>query len=191
MPSERTSSTSAIDDTIALVGKLRSEDASGAAAFNAAYREALVRFCWGYLGRMEEAEDAAQEVSFKVVAAGTSIPEHFRPWVYKIARNHCLNLRRARERRPDDEWVTGASQICESLTGNLTRLARDEMQSQLIDCVHTLPEDVQEVLRLRYAEDLSRIEIAEILEIPETLVKTRLFGGLRKLREQANDLDRS
>lgn len=175
-------------DTETLMTALRSGDPSGAAIFNDAYREALVRFCWGYLGRMEEAEDAAQEICFKVVSAGKSIPDHFRAWVYKTARNHCLNLRRARARRPDNEWITGASQICGALTGNLTRLARDEMQSRLVELVRSLPENVQEVLRLRYAEDLSRAEIAEVLEISQTLVKTRLFDGLKKLREGAIDL---
>jgi len=179
------------DDTGALIAALRNDEGSGATAFNNAYREALVRFCWGYLGRMDEAEDAAQDICFKVVAAGSAIPDHFRPWVYKIARNHCINVRRARARRPDDAWVSGASQICGALTGNLTRLARDEEQSQLIAYVHALPEEVQEVLRLRYAEDLTRGEIAEVLEIPETLVKTRLFDGLKKLRAQAKDLGAS
>lgn len=189
MGSDRTSSTgSSLQNTDTLIAALRGGDPSGATSFNDAYREKLVRFCWGYLGRIEEAEDAAQEICFKVVSAGEGIPEHFRSWVYKTARNHCLNLRRAHARRPDDEWITGASQVCDALTGNLTRLARDEQQSQLVDLVRSLPEDIQEVLRLRYAEDLSRPEIAEVLDIPETLVKTRLFDGLKKLRAQATDL---
>lgn len=174
--------------TAELITALRNGDASGAASFDDAYREAIVRFCWGYLGRMDEAEDAAQEICFKVVSAGDEIPDHFRPWVYKIARNHCLNARRSRARRPDNQWATGASQICEALTGNLTRLAREEMQSQLVDIVRSLPEEIQEVLRLRYAEDLSRGEIAEVLDISETLVKTRLFDGLKKLRSLVQEI---
>jgi len=175
-------------DTRVLVAELRAKSTSGATTFNDLYREALVRFCWGYLGRMDEAEDAAQEICFKVLETGESIPDYFRPWVYKIARNHCLNMRRARARRPDNDPVSRVSQVYGALTGNLTRLARDEMKSQLIGLVRSLPEEVQEVLRLRYAEDLSRTEIAQVLDVPESLVKTRLFDGLKKLRAQAVDL---
>ena len=42
------------------------------------------------------------------------------------------------------------------------------------------------MLRLRYAEGLSRAEIACVLEVPESVVKSRLFEGLKKLREHTS-----
>ena len=48
-----------------------------------------------------------------------------------------------------------------------------------------LTDEQREVLRLRYVENLSRGEIAEILDQPESLVKSRLFEGLKRLREEA------
>ena len=45
------------------------------------------------------------------------------------------------------------------------------------------------MLRLRYAEGLSRAEIAYVLEVPESVVKSRLFEGLKKLREHTSLLD--
>ena len=49
----------------------------------------------------------------------------------------------------------------------------------------------REVLRLRYVEDLTRGEIAEVLEVPESAVKSRLFETLKRLREKASLLDQS
>ena len=48
--------------------------------------------------------------------------------------------------------------------------------------VASLPADQREVLHLRYAEGLSRAEIAEVLELDEKLVKSRLYHGMEKLR---------
>ena len=50
-----------------------------------------------------------------------------------------------------------------------------------------MPEHHREVLILRYFEDLDRGEIAEILELSESVVKSRLFEARRKLREHLQD----
>ena len=111
----------------------RGDDAVGAAASGGdpaagaelaeRFRESLLRFCWGYLGSTDQAEDAVQDIFCKVAAAET-IPELFRPWLYKVARNHCLTLRRNRAARKDNRPLPAASQVFHALTGNLTRLAR-------------------------------------------------------------------
>ncbi len=177
-----------VDATPSLIARLRAKDPDAATELNRLYREALLRFCWGYLGRVEEAEDAVQDISCKVLLA-TDIPDVFRPWLYKIARNQCLNLLRHRARHHDGLALPGASQIYEALTGQLTQLVRKEARSNLAEMVQALEESQREVLRLRYVEDLSRLEIAEVLEIPESVVKSRIFEGLSKLREHASRLE--
>ena len=176
------------DATPSLIARLRTKDPRAAAELHRLYRDALLRFCWGYLGRMEEAEDAVQDISCKVLSAA-DIPDAFRPWVYKIARNHCLNLLRERAHRKDGVALPAASQIYEALTGQLTQMVKDEARSKLAEMVQALDESYREVLRLRYVEDLSRPEIAEVLDIPETVVKSRIFEGLRKLRQHISPLD--
>ncbi len=176
--------------TTSLLVSLRNGDAMAGSLLDRLYREALVRFCWGYLGRSDEVEDAVQEICCKVLTA-PSFPERFRPWIYRIARNHCLNLLRQHKRRKDLAPLPAESQIHEVLTGQLTRLVRTEQKSQLSDLVRRLPDAQREVLRLRYVEGLPRSDIAEVLSVPESLVKSRLFEGLRQLREQASLLEGS
>ena len=175
------------DQTVVLVQHLREGGADVAHFLDQVYREPLLRFCWGYLGSMEEAEDALQEIWFKVLTA-KEVPDNFRPWLYKVARNHTLNMLRRRVKRQDGHVFSGVSQIEEVMSGHLTRLARDELHSRVRVAVSGLPDSQQEVLRLRYVEGLSRAEIAEILDLKEAIVKSRLFEGIKKLRECAPDL---
>lgn len=81
------------------------------------------------------------------------------------------------------------SRIEECRTGALTRLVRQEQRSRIMHLVRALPADHREVLCLRYVDGLSRAEIAYSLEIPESVVKSRLFEGLEKLREHTSLLD--
>ena len=181
-------SSPSIDGTPALVLRLRAGDSQAAELLQKEYREVIVRFCWGYLGQMEEAEDAFQDVCCKVLGA-TQVPDQFRPWLYRIARNHCLNLRRGKATRREDGPAPATSRLRDALTGQLTRMVKAEQRSQLAEAVASLSEEQGEALRLRYVEELSRSEIAEVLDIPESVVKSRLFEGLKKLREHASLLE--
>jgi len=176
------------DRTAELVGYLRQGDRAAGALLNLLYREPLQRFCWGYLGRTDEAEDVWQEVCYRVITA-KRIPDSFRAWLYKIARNLCLNALRARTNRRDGVSIVAESQVQDVLTGHLTRLVKEEMRSHLASLVDDLSVEQREVLRLRYVEELSRPEIAEVLDLSEQVVKSRIFEGLKRLREHASLLE--
>lgn len=178
----------AADLTPALVGRLRDGDEGAAGMLADIYRLPLLRFCLGYLGRPEEAEDVVQEVFLRVLKHDTQ-PDNFRAWIYKIARNRCLDVLRARGRRRDDQAMPAASLLDADLTGDLTRMVRREQRAHLRRALTELPESQREVLRLRYTENLSRTEIAEVLDLPEALVKSRIYEGLVKLRGRNSLVD--
>ncbi|MCK4340239.1 MAG: RNA polymerase sigma factor [Phycisphaerae bacterium] len=181
-------STQPADLTPSLVARLRRGDTTAGGLLEELYRRAMVRFCRGYLGNAEEAEDAVQEVFFRVLRA-EKVPDNFRAWLYKIARNYCISVLRARARRHDRQDLPPASRISAGQTGNLTRVIKQELRAQLVHLVNALPQIQREVLILRYGEELSRAEIAYVLDIPESLVKSRLFEGLKKLREHTSLLE--
>jgi RNA polymerase sigma-70 factor (ECF subfamily) len=187
---ERSSGTAPSDLTPSLVASLRSGDAQAGLLLNRLYLEPMIRFCCGYLGSRDEAEDAVQDVFCKVLAA-PRIPDRFRPWLYRIARNHCLNMLRNKARRKDDRVLPSDSRLDGATTGNLTRLVKRELRSRIAHLLAALPAAYREALQLRYAEGLSRGEIAEVLELPESVVKSRLFEGLKKLREHSSLLEES
>lgn len=164
-----------------LVSRLRAGDQNAGRVLDKLYRAAIIRFCTGYLVRVEEAEDATQEVFCRVLAAN-EVPGNFRAYLYKAARNHCLNV--IRNDRLRNRVLSSSSQLPpDSQTGHLTRLLKQEQHSRLTHLVESLTDDQSESLILRYREGLSRLEIAEVLDTTESVIKSRLYEGLKKLRE--------
>jgi RNA polymerase sigma factor (sigma-70 family) len=176
------------DLTPSLVARLHAGDNGAGLLLEQLYRQPMLRFCWGYVGRAEDAEDLVQEIFCKVLASA-EIPDSFRAWLYRIARNACLNALRSRGRRRDARVLPSDSQVAADTTGDLSRLVKAELRSRIGHLLGALPTEQRETLRLRYVEGLSRAEIAYVLDIPEPTVKSRLFEGLRKLREHTSLLD--
>lgn len=171
------------DLTADQVAMLRKGEPGAAALLERTYRAPLVRFCKNYLLRTEDAEDAVQDVFCKILAADV-LPQNFRAWLYRIARNHCLNLVRNHHRRKDLAPLPASDDMDADLTGQLTRLLQVELGAKVRAALRRLPESTQEALRLRYVDGLSRSEIAEVLDLKESVVKSRLFEGLKRIREQ-------
>lgn len=166
--------------TPALLAKLRAGDAEAGAVFDQQYRERLVRFCLGYLRNREEAEDAAGDAVVRVLRSN-EVPDDFRAWLLRIARNVCLN--RLRDAGPQvHETLAGDADWAASATGALTQLARADRRAELARAIERLAPHERELLRLRYADELSREELAEVLGLPPSVVKSRLFEALEKLR---------
>jgi RNA polymerase sigma-70 factor (ECF subfamily) len=176
------------DMTPSLVARLRAGDNRAGVLLDQLYRKPMLRFCWGYLGRTEDTEDVVQEIFCKALASA-DVPDNFRAWLYRIARNVCINALRSRGRRRDALMLASDSRLAGDTTGNLTRLVKAEFRSRIGHLLAALPTEQREALRLRYVEGLSRAEIAYVLELPEATVKARLFEGLKKLREHTSLLD--
>ncbi len=176
------------DLTPNLVTSLRAGDDSAGKLLCELYHPPLMRFCFRYLESKDEAEDVVQEVFLRVLK-NNALPGNFRAWIYKITRNRCLDVIRARGRRRDDLALPTASRIDAHLTGCLTKMVRREQHAHLRRVLAELPEDQREVLHLRYAEDLSRAEIALVLDLPEPIIKSRLYEGMVKLRAHDSLVD--
>lgn len=164
-----------------LLNQLRSGAPGAAEAFDRTYRAGLVRFANGYLRSLDEAEDAVQDVFAKVWKTEHS-PDNLRVWLYAVTRNHCLNLLRGKGRRPDAVPMRSDIELAASCTGQPTRIARIEEYQRIERLVSALSDREREILRMRYGEELSRDEIATILEVPVSTVKSRLFEVMKKLR---------
>lgn len=170
-------------DLAALLARARSGEASAAAELDDALRPRLVRFCAAYLRAPDEAEDAAQEALARLFAARDgAAPAEPRAWVYRVARNLCLNRLRSVSRRREAEPMPSAFDAASEGTGPFTALAREDQRAAFARAFEALPEGEREALRLRYIEGLSREEIAQVLEVEPATVKTRLYAGLERLR---------
>lgn len=173
-----------VELTHSLLLELRSGGSRAAELLERAWRRPLLRYTQALLGDAHEAEDAVQDV-FARVLASRSFPDSFRAWVYRIARNLCLNRLRARRPRALESALGEDSPRAPSHTGDLARLVRAEASRQLEADLAALSAAQREALLLRYAEGLSREEVAEVLDLPPALVKSRIHEGLERLRKLA------
>ena len=170
------------DMTPSLVVRLRDGQSDAGQMLDQLYRERLTRFCAGYMGNRDEAEDVVQDAFYRVLCS-SAVPDNFRAWIYEICRNRCIDRLRAKNRRLEDQPLATYSHLAAHMTGNLTRLLKGEQKDHLWKRLAALPADQREVLLLRYTEGLSREEVSTVLGIPEKLVKSRIFNGLDKLRK--------
>ena len=148
-------------------------------------RDDLTRFCYRYVGNVHEAEDAAQDVLVALTEREGWPQGSFRAWLFRIARNRCLDLiKHRRGGRAGIGSYLGDSQLPSPRTGPRTAAMRHEEQEALRQQLALLSPDQAEVLVLRYFEGLSHKEIAEVLEVAESVVRSRLFTGGRELRRR-------
>ncbi|HKD81178.1 MAG TPA: sigma-70 family RNA polymerase sigma factor, partial [Candidatus Angelobacter sp.] len=64
------------------------------------------------------------------------------------------------------------------------QIAERQLQRLLERLISGLPEDLRETLELSTVQELNSAEIAEVMEIPETSVRTRLFRARKLLKEK-------
>src|SRR5690348_6901180 len=148
------------------------------------YQSRLLAFCRHMLGSTEDAEDVLQEVftaSFNAMIADER-PINARPWLYRIARNRCLNhLRRPTPAGQDsmDVFETDGG-----ATTADTVYKREEFR-QIVADVQELPETQRTALLLREIDALSYEQIAEAMDTTVPSVKSLLVRARVSLAEAA------
>ena len=149
------------------------------------YREDLLRFCRRYLGHAADAEDVVQEVGARL--ADQDHVDDARPWMFRVARNLCLNRLRDRQ-RPGDVALRTDVPLAASQTGPFTALARDERDAALHAALASMPADLTEVLTLRYFDGFGRREIGQVLGRPERQVKSLLDKARQEIARKLRGL---
>jgi RNA polymerase sigma-70 factor, ECF subfamily len=131
------------------------------------------------LGNYEDARDATQIAFVKAYEHLDSFDrgQRFFSWLYRILKNECLNVIRAR--RPE----TMVSPNLPARSGE-DPVEAEQRQHAIQMALTSLAMDYREVVVLRHFTELSYDEIAATLGIPATTVKSRLYAA----RQQLSDL---
>jgi len=151
------------------------------------YHRPLLSYCRHVLGSHHEAEEAVQQVfvnAYRAMAGDDERELQVRPWLYRIARNQCLSMLRAR--RPTEELGAGEP----SLVGLSDEVAgRADLRAMLRDLA-ALPTDQREALVLAELHDNSHAQVAEILGCDHNKVKSLVFQARTSLMtsRQAREL---
>ncbi|HKH45209.1 MAG TPA: RNA polymerase sigma factor [Thermoanaerobaculia bacterium] len=153
----------------------------------ALHQERLLRLCERLLGDVEEARDATQEVFLKAFRkAGDFRPQgQVYTWLYRIAVNHCLNRLRRRRLvrflRWDDPTDAPAFDPPDQAADPAAALEARRRWQATRRAIGKLAAGQRAVLVLARFEGLSYRQIAEVLEITEGAVESRLFRAMRRV----------
>lgn len=177
-----------------LLARLKAGDPTACDACVHAHSDELYRLARRILGDEREAEDVVQETFFNAWKALDAFDGRARlgTWLFRIAYNNALMHLRKRghiasldiddeDSLPLLEKVTAWSESPEEL------LERKETSDILDRAIDTLSEPLRAVFVLRDLEDRSTDETAQILQVSEQVVKTRLHRARLALRERLGE----
>jgi RNA polymerase sigma-70 factor, ECF subfamily len=152
------------------------------------YQHRLLRYLLFLTGNREQAEDLFQEVWMRVLTRGGQFngKARFETWLFTIARNLVIDLRRKRTMSSLDELFEVGGDDDRPLTfevadhdpGPFDHMSNVEDREQIAAALLQLDTVYREVLVLRFHEDLSLEEIAKVTRAPLSTVKSRLYRGM-------------
>jgi RNA polymerase sigma factor (sigma-70 family) len=148
------------------------------------YQSRLLGFCRQMLGCTEDAEDVLQEVfvaAYNAMVADER-PIAVRPWLYRIARNRCLN--HLRKPTADGQDTMDTHPHMNGVTTHERVQNREEFRSLLSD-VGNLPETQRSALLLREIDAMSYEEIAQAMDTTVPGVKSLLVRARIALAESS------
>lgn len=182
---------SIIDDKL-WVKKASKGDSDAFEQLVLAYQSQIYHLCLRMLGNADDAADMTQEAFLKAWRGLETFQQEsaFSSWLYRLASNCCLDLLRSQKRRPTVSFVTedvdGEEQsyepVDEGPSPEETVIYREE-QSEIVQAMAELDDEQRQVLTLRVVNDLSYTQIAEILQVKEGTVKSRLARARENLRK--------
>ncbi|HEY2477313.1 MAG TPA: sigma-70 family RNA polymerase sigma factor [Solirubrobacterales bacterium] len=146
------------------------------------YQGRLLGFCRQMLGSTEDAEDVLQEVFVNAYRAMLADEReiNLRPWLYRIARNRCLN----HLRKPSADAQESMDMVPEvEAASTAEKVHNREEFRQILSDVNKLPETQRSALLLREMDALSYEEIADAMETTVPSVKSLLVRARISLAE--------
>ncbi len=161
------------------------------AAFGELYERYLPKiynYVYYRTGNVQDAEDLTAKVFFRALSHISKYVEKgvpFQAWLYRIAHNLVANWHRDQGRR---KIIALDDYVAHSLKSEAPdRLAEElEEQSQLLAAVRNLPDDRQQLLLLKFVEQMSNAEIGAIMGRTEGAIKSLYHRTLLALREAMN-----
>jgi RNA polymerase sigma-70 factor (ECF subfamily) len=165
---------------------LRGDDAAWEAVVQS-YGRRIYNLSYRYTNRREEAEDLTQDILIRVYQNLKSYRAEsgsFQNWLLKVARNliidHYRQVRRYPQAAGSDELET--MNIRDDIIPNPQRAVEQAEASQFLQGgLQSLSPELKEALILRDIEGMAYVEMADLLNIPEGTVKSRINRGRLEL----------
>lgn len=145
------------------------------------YEAPLVRYARSIVGNHEAACDLVQETFLRLCRQNReAIADHEAAWLFRVCHNLALNHQR-KERRMHASSDTSQIEVPNQATQNL---ADAEEHQMLWDCIDQLPENQQQVLRLKFHAGMKYRQIAAATGLSESNVGYLLHVALKSLKRR-------
>lgn len=179
-------------ENLAVAEGLKRQDAGLLDELIVRYQHRLLRYLMFLTGNRETSEDLFQEVWMRVLTRGGQFngKSRFQTWLFTIARNMVIDQRRKRTMSSLDELFEAGNdddrpmtfEVADQEPSPFDRLSGSEDRAQIAAALLSLDTLYREVLVLRFHEDLSLEEIANVTRAPLSTVKSRLYRGLAAIK---------
>lgn len=168
--------------------RLRKGDVDALGTLLEQYQTRLYRYLLRLVHDSATAEDLFQHTWIRVAEKIRSYDpkRSFDNWLFTVARNLAFDhMRRYRPESLDEPLPSGEARmemLASESPGALEKMLGEELAASIASAMETLPLIFREVLSLRFEEDMKLEEIAGLLQIPLSTVKSRLRRAIEDLR---------
>jgi len=143
-----------------------------------------------YLDRMlrnpQKAEDFVQETFVRLIRQlrRGPVPEKLKPWIYRVAKNLCFDYWRSAESRSNVLISGTLPDRADPLSSVVDIYERQETRKELLQALDSLSEAQRAIVILRFFQDLKLQDIAEVMDMSLSAVKSSLYQSLKKLKRR-------
>jgi len=136
----------------------------------AQHEDTLYRTAYAYLKNEHDAVEAIQELTYRALKKIHTVkgPAYIATWLVRVIINICLDMKKKQEKFVYNYDAEIAS--------------TDQQPFEMADIIASLPIEQQELIYLKYFQDMKNGDIAQLKQIPEGTVKSRLHTTLKRLR---------
>jgi RNA polymerase sigma-70 factor (ECF subfamily) len=180
----------------ALMGRFKAGDARAFESLLGRHKKGVYNFCLRMLADRAAAEDATQEVFLRIVRSAKDWERQakFTTWLYTVARNHCIDaIRKASYRKTasldqslkegEEDGPSLGERVADHEAVTPDRGAEsNRLRAKLAAAIAALPEEQREVFVMREYAGMPFKDIAQVVQVPENTVKSRMRYALEHLR---------
>ncbi len=147
------------------------------------------------VGNESDTDDVLQNVCVTVIEKIHTLrePERFRPWLAILTRRQALKYRMTKKRNLNlllsDEIARGCPD--KNAHKSFEKIEQQEQYQRVLAEMNVLPEKYRQVLLLKYSEDLTYAQMAEILDVPLTTIQIRLVRARKMIYQRITRKDKA
>ena len=151
------------------------------------HQSALLKYAYFMLNSLPDSEDVVQETFIKFYKLSSNLPDETKAkaYLFRMVNNACIDLIRTNKIVRTVPIHTIVNLPDQQINGSTKKQSLDVEFHRIMKLLKTIPKDQSEIIRMRTIGDLSFVEIAQILQISVSTIKSRFKYGIDKLRNKS------